>query len=102
MKLRNANTASGFEFDMGSTVSGLEFTYLLFVVQFLADALPYVFDIVIVFLAMRVMNELGENRYSDQAVMYEPVKITVCQMNADHQVLETEVYQPGQMRRLLQ
>lgn len=31
------------------------------------------------------------------AVMYEPVKITVCQMNADHQVLETEVYQPGMM-----
>lgn len=68
MDLRNANTASGFEFDMGSTVSGLEFTYLLFVVQFLADALPYALDIVIVFLAMRVIHELEEDRYSDQAI----------------------------------
>ena len=68
MELRNANTASGFEFDMGSTVSGLEFTYLLFVVQFLADALPYALDIVIVFLAMQVIHELEEDRYSDQAI----------------------------------
>jgi len=68
MEIKSANSLFDMEAEYLSMASQLMPTYLFLVIRFLVDALPYVFDIVIVFLAMRVLEELACDRYSDQAV----------------------------------
>lgn len=48
--------------------SPLTFTWVFLVLRFLVNALPYLLDIAVVFLAARVLKELEEDRYSQEAV----------------------------------
>ncbi|XCP86677.1 hypothetical protein ABXS75_07760 [Roseburia hominis] len=54
--------------DTFSGVSPLMPTYFFLILQFLVNALPYLLDIVVVFLAIRVLEELEKDRYSDGSV----------------------------------
>lgn len=44
-------------------------TYVFLGVQFLLDILPYVFNLLIVFVGLRLVQEMGVNRYSEESVI---------------------------------
>lgn len=43
-------------------------TYVFLALQYAVDALPYIFDVLVVFAALRLMGEVRVNRYSDESV----------------------------------
>lgn len=43
-------------------------SYVFLVLQFIVDALPYAFNVMIIFAALRLLEEMRENRYSDGTV----------------------------------
>lgn len=55
-------------YEFSGISSGLEITYIFLVLQFVVDAIPYLLDIFIVFTAIRVLDELLVDPYSDSAV----------------------------------
>jgi hypothetical protein len=57
--LRSGNT--GNEHLLGTT-------YIFLVLQYVVDALPYLFDIFVVFAALRLLREVCANQYSDESV----------------------------------
>lgn len=61
----------GMEMGMGLPGANLSLmmSYFFLVLQFLVNALPYLLDLLVVCLAVRVIEAFAENRYSDQAVM---------------------------------
>ena len=63
--IRNVNQAnSGFS----GMSSGLEITYIFLILQFVVDAIPYILDIFIILTAIKVLDELLSDPYSDVAV----------------------------------
>lgn len=68
MEVKNANSLSGMEAELLFAIPQLMPTYLFLGAQFLVNALPYLLDIAIVFLAMRALEALEDDRYSDRAV----------------------------------
>ncbi|MGN1166844.1 MAG: hypothetical protein ACI4S2_10515 [Lachnospiraceae bacterium] len=63
--IKNVNRAnSGF---LGMS-SGLEITYIFLILQFVVDAIPYILDIFIILSAIKVLDELLLDPYSDAAV----------------------------------
>lgn len=46
----------------------LGITYIFLVLQYIVDALPYLFDIFVVFAALRLLSEIHDNRYSDESI----------------------------------
>ncbi len=43
-------------------------TYFFLALQYAVDALPYLFDVLVVFAALRLLGEMRANRYSDESV----------------------------------
>lgn len=63
--IRNVNQAnSGFS----GMSSGLEITYIFLILQFVVDAIPYILNIFIILSAIKVLDELLLDPYSDVAV----------------------------------
>lgn len=63
--IRNVNQAnSGFS----GMSSGLEITYIFLILKFVVDAVPYMLDIFIILTAIKVLDELLLDPYSDIAV----------------------------------
>lgn len=63
--IKNVNWAnSGFS----GMSSGLEITYIFLTLQFVVDAIPYILDIFIILTAIKVLDELLLDPYSDVAV----------------------------------
>lgn len=52
----------------GAEASGLYFTYLFLALHYMINILPYLFDVGIVFLAVRMLDVFRNDRYSDEAV----------------------------------
>lgn len=50
------------------TEDGLTLTYVFLFLQMLVDALPYVLDIMIVFVSQQMLQELGKDAYSREAM----------------------------------
>lgn len=65
--VQDGNSAFAMDGNLFSA-SPLTFTYIFLVLRFLVNALPYLLDIAVVFLAARVLKELEKNRYSETAV----------------------------------
>lgn len=63
--IRNVNQAnSGFS----GMSSGLEITYIFLILKFVVDVVPYILDIFIILTAIKVLDELLLDPYSDVAV----------------------------------
>lgn len=63
--IRNVNQAnSGFS----GMSSGLEITYIFLILKFVVDVVPYILDIFIILTAIKVLDELLLDPYSDIAV----------------------------------
>lgn len=63
--IRNVKQANSGDFGMGS---GLESTYIFLILKFVVDVVPYVLDIFIILTAIKVLDELLLDPYSDIAV----------------------------------
>jgi len=46
----------------------LGMTYVFLALRYSVDALPYIFDVLVVFSALRLLDEMYANRYSDESV----------------------------------
>lgn len=66
--VQSTNSTSGIDMGFFYGTSQLTLTYLFLVLRFLVNALPYILDIAVVFLAIRVLKELAADRYSDDSV----------------------------------
>lgn len=63
--VRDSNTAL---FDNSSMDSGLRITLIFIVLHSVVDVIPYIMDIVVTVLVIRMINELMKDGYSDKAI----------------------------------
>lgn len=66
--VQSGNSSSGIEGGFIYDALDIRLTYLFLVLRFLINVLPYILDIAVVFLSLRVLKELMADRYSDGAV----------------------------------
>lgn len=67
-KMADSSQLSGIETELFLQASECTWTYLFLILHYAVSVLPYLLNIVVVFLAIRMLNLLSADRYSEEAV----------------------------------
>lgn len=74
------------------TEQGLTMTYVFLFLQMLVNALPYVLDILIIFVFQHMLQELGEDAYSEETLEVAGKLAKVCGLSLKATILSTVVF----------
>lgn len=74
------------------TEQGLTMTYVFLFLQMLVNALPYVLDILIIFVFQHMLQELGEDAYSEETLEAAGKLAKVCGLSLKATILSTVVF----------